>query len=179
MTRHACCIITAAALVVGCADTGTTPLAPDELVVPLVEGAGGGHHGQGNFRTHATGAEEVPSNDSRAQGQAIFRVTEDGLHFRLIVANIHDVTMAHIHVAPAGVNGPVVAWLYPSGPPPQQIPGRTQGVLAEGTITAAQLVGPLAGASLDDLIEHLRNGTASVNIHTTLYPAGEIRGQIR
>jgi hypothetical protein len=125
-------------------------------------------------------AQEVPTNDSKARGVATFKLSTDGteLSYRLIVANIKDVTMAHIHLAPAGENGPVVAWLCPSGPPPQLIPGRTQGVLATGTITAGDLVGPLAGMSLADLVLALETGEAYVNVHTSAFPGGEIRGQI-
>lgn len=134
-----------------------------------------------NFRTHLSGGEEVPPVMTRAQGQAIFQLSKDGteLSYKLIVSNIENVTMAHIHLAPAGVNGPVVAWLYPDGPPPQLIAGRFSGVLAEGTITAANLVGPLLEASLDDLIEAMRAGDTYVNVHTSQYPPGEVRGQIR
>jgi aldose sugar dehydrogenase len=128
-----------------------------------------------------SGANEVPPVDSRATGQAIFRPGKDGhsLAFRLIVANIKDVTQAHIHLGRPGVNGSVVAWLYPEGPPAQLIPGRFGGVLAEGTITAAELVGPLAGQPLSALLEAMRAGEAYVNVHTSRHPAGEIRGQIR
>jgi hypothetical protein len=86
--------------------------------------------------------------------------------------------MAHIHLAPAGENGPVVAWLYPSGPPPVLIEGRFSGVLAEGTITANSLIGLLAGQDLSALIEEFEKGNAYVNVHTTQHPAGEVRGQI-
>lgn len=134
-----------------------------------------------NFRTHLTGAEEVPAVDTRAQGQAIFKLSPDGteLHYKLIVANIENVLMAHIHLAPAGANGPVVVWLYPDGPPPQLIPGRSQGVLAEGVITAGDLVGLLAGGNMADLIAEIEAGNAYVNVHTEQFPGGEVRGQIR
>jgi hypothetical protein len=137
--------------------------------------------GPRNFRTHLSGAEEVPAVDTRAQGQAIFQLSKDGseLRYKLIVANIENVRMAHIHLAPAGENGPVVVWLYPSGPPPQLIEGRFSGVLAEGTLTAASLVGPLAGQTLADLIDEVVAGNTYVNVHTNQYPGGEIRGQIR
>jgi hypothetical protein len=133
-----------------------------------------------NFRTHASGRYEVPANDSKAQGQAIFQLNKDRteLHYKLIVANIQNVTQAHIHLAPAGQNGPVVAWLYPSAPPAQLIPGRTQGILGEGIITEANLVGPLAGQPLSDLIEAIETGNAYVNIHTSQFPPGEIRGNL-
>jgi hypothetical protein len=128
-----------------------------------------------------SGAQEVHEVDTRATGTATFRLSKDGtaLQYRLIVANITNVTQAHIHLAPPGVNGPVVAWLYPDGPPPMLIPGRTQGVLAVGTITADDLVGPLAGAPLTTLLMHMDAGHTYVNVHTSQYPAGEIRGQIR
>lgn len=180
MTRRALSLIALAALAAGCAEAGKAT-APDDVTVPVLSAGAGGEHQHGNFKAHATGAEEVPENASRGQGQAVFRLSRDGteLHYRLIVANIENVTMAHIHLAPAGVNGPVVVWLYPSGPPPQPIPGRSAGVLADGTITAAQLVGPLSGQSLDELLAALRSGGGYVNIHTQQFPGGEIRGQIR
>ena len=86
--------------------------------------------------------------------------------------------MAHIHLAPAGENGPVTVWLYPDGPPPQLIEGRFNGVLATGTITDDDLVGPLAGMTVADLVQRLENGMGYVNVHTAQNPPGEIRGQI-
>lgn len=134
--------------------------------------------GPTNFVAHLSGAEEVPPAETRAQGQAIFNLRSDGLHYRLIVANIENVTMAHIHLAPSGVNGPVVVWLYPSAPPAQLIPGRSNGVLRTGVITESQLVGPLAGMSLEDLLDAMEAGNTYVNVHTSQYPGGEVRGQI-
>jgi hypothetical protein len=40
-------------------------------------------------------------------------------------------------------------------------------------------VGQLAGATLADLVEHIVAGNAYVNVHTSQFPAGEIRGQIK
>lgn len=74
-------------------------------------------HMQRNFRTHLSGDEEVQPVATRAQGQAIFQLSKDDseLSYKLIVANIENVLMAHIHLAPAGQNGGVVVWLYPEG----------------------------------------------------------------
>jgi hypothetical protein len=166
--------IVAVALVVA-ACNGPTAVAPDALELSL---AGVGER---SFVAQLSGSQEVPPNASRARGVATFRLSGDGteLTYRLVVANIENVTMAHIHLAPADANGPVVAWLYPDAPPAQLIPGRTQGVLAEGIITGASLVGPLAGQSLQALIDQLVAGNAYVNVHTSQYPPGEVRGQIR
>ena len=133
-----------------------------------------------NMGTHLTGSEEVPARDTNAQGQAIFHVNEDGtaISYKLNVANIENVLQAHIHLAPAGSNGGIVAWLYPSAPPLQLIPGRSQGTLGEGEITAASLVGSLAGKPLSALLDAMRSGGAYVNVHTSQFTPGEIRGQI-
>jgi hypothetical protein len=154
----------------------------DPEVAPVLQDAAGQKAGQKvlNLRAHLSSDQEVPVNDSRATGQAIFQLRNGGaeLHYKLIVANIENVVMAHIHVAPAGVNGPVVLWLYPEGPPPQLIPGRFNGVLAQGTVTSNDLVGPLAGMELSDLAALMLAGETYVNVHTQQYPGGEIRGQI-
>lgn len=138
------------------------------------------NHNQLNFRTHLQGDNEVPAVETNAQGQAKFKVSKDGnsISYKLIVSNIENVLMAHIHNASAGENGGVVVWLYPASPPPAPIDGRFQGVLAEGTITADDLVGALEGQSLDDLIEEMEAGNTYVNVHTEQNPPGEIRGQI-
>lgn len=135
-----------------------------------------------NFKTHLSGDNEIPTPvETNAQGQAKFQLNKAGdeLSYKLIVANIEDVFMAHIHQGGPEVNGPIVVWLYPEdGPPGEQIDGRFDGVLAESTITADDLVGGLEGGSLDDLVSLIRDGFTYVNVHTSEHPSGEIRGQI-
>ena len=133
-----------------------------------------------NFRTHLSGDNEVPPVETLAQGQAIFKLSKDGteLYYKLIVANIENVMMAHIHIGEPDENGPVAVWLYPDSPPPILITGRFNGVLAEGIITEGDLVGPLIGMSMSDLLDVIKSGNAYVNVHTEQYPGGEIRGQI-
>ncbi len=134
-----------------------------------------------NFRAHLSGDEEVPAVETNATGQAIFQLSKDGmeLSYKIIVANIENVRMSHIHLGPAGSTGGVVVWLYPSGPPPVVLPGTTNGILAEGVITAGNLTGVLAGQPLWDLVEAMMNGGTYVNVHTDANPGGEIRGQIK
>jgi hypothetical protein len=146
-----------------------------------------------NWNTHLTGEFEVPVRDTQAQAQANFQVAQDGasIDYRLIASNIDNVVAAHIHVAPVGVNGPIVVPLYPStaGGSAPAGQGRTDGVLVTGTITAADLTGPLAGKTLDDLLAEIEAGNAYVNVHTNDgvaptntgpgdFPGGEIRGQL-
>ena len=136
-----------------------------------------------NVSVHLDGDQETPSVNTKAQGQAKLQLSKDGssLHYKLNVANIEDVTMAHLHriTDPTSTTGGVVAWLYPSGPPPQLIPGRTNGTLAEGEITAANLTGSLAGMDLEALVNAINDGTIYVNVHTVQNPPGEIRGDIK
>jgi hypothetical protein len=202
MTRRHVALGAVALLCAACASDQPAPTAV-ELRVPLFASANAGGNRDFNLGTHLTGAEEVLLNvpagdphprDSRAQGQAIFRVSDDGMsvRYKLIVANIENVFQAHIHRAAAGSNGPIVVWLYPSTAPVAGPfgGGRIQGVIAEGTITAANLVGPLLNQPLSALLDAIRSGGTYVNVHTSIdgppvvntgpgdFPGGEIRGQI-
>jgi hypothetical protein len=56
--------------------------------------------------------------------------------------------------------------------------GDQNGSLSEGTFTAANLIGPLAGQPLSALIDAIRAGNTYVNVHTEVSPGGEIRSQI-
>jgi hypothetical protein len=133
------------------------------------------------FVAQLTGAQEVPALKTKATGNATFVVSPDGktISYEVKVNNIIDITMAHIHLAAAGKNGPVAVWLYPvTGPPPALKPGTYSGILADGKITAKSLVGPLKGNPLSALIKDMETGKSFVNVHTMQHPAGEIRGQI-
>ncbi len=152
-----------------------------------------------NFRAHLSGDNEVPPAGvvvaTLAQGQAIFNLDKDGsaVHYKLIVANIENVFMAHIHKGAPGTNGPIAVWLYPGTAPVQgpQGQGRVDGVLVEGTFTAANLVntGATGITTLEQLMDAIEAGSAYVNVHTNDgvaptntgpgdYPGGEVRGHI-
>jgi CHRD domain len=189
-----------AGLVAGCATDQSGPTA-DEIVAPLfaVEANATRHLG-----THLTGEQEVftpgtPGGptpaDSRAQGQAIFRVSKTGgrVEFRLITADISNVIMAHIHCGRFGQNGPIRMWLWPViGPTGAQGPngsGPFSGVLATGAFAPAGVICPASAVGQDmPLLAAMRAGLAYVNVHTNDgvaptntgpgdFPGGEVRGQ--
>lgn len=132
-------------------------------------------HEKYSFTTSLKGVNEVPSNESKASGQAIVKISKDEtyLEYKLIVANIEDVRMAHFHMAPAGTNGGIVTWLFGVANPPIDY----NGVLAEGIITADDVTGGIEG-DFQALIDAIRAGNIYVNVHTSAYPGGEIRGQL-
>jgi hypothetical protein len=122
------------------------------------------------FIAHLVGWQETPPNVSVAQGEVTMHLNADGtVSYKLIVANINNVTQAHIHIAARTVKGPIRQWLYPvSGMVIQLIPWRTDGILAEGTFTPTP-----------ELLAAILSGNAYTNVHTLQFPGGEIRGQLR
>ena len=117
---------------------------------------------------------------SMASGKATFELDKGGtaLHYKITVSNIEDASMAHIHLAPPGKDGPPVVWLYPPGPPPVIKAGKFEGTLAEGDIKAEGFLGELKGKPLSALIGKFDAGEAYVNVPTKGKPGGEVRGQI-
>lgn len=133
-----------------------------------------------NIRAHLT--QELPSVETLGQGQVVFQLDKAGesVSYRLIIANIENVTMAHIHISEVpGGDGPPAIWLYPLAPPASLIPGRFQGTLSSGHFMASDFVGPLAGQPMSALITAIEEGRAYVNVHTSDYSGGEIRGDLK
>ena len=94
----------------------------------------------------------------------------------------------HIHVAMPGVNGSVVIFLCQTAANPDPTglaPQCPQEGTVSGTITAANVVAgatatqQLKAGDLAAIITAIRAGAAYANVHTTLSPGGEIRGQIK
>jgi len=110
--------------------------------------------------TVLTGAAEVGGGDPDGTGVAALRVNPGTgeICYTITVANLDPVTAAHIHNAPVGVNGPIVVPL--SAP-------------TSGSVTACTTVDPLLAR---DIVRH--SGDYYVNVHTTAFPAGAVRGQL-
>ena len=126
-----------------------------------------------------SGSDEVPPVTTSGSGIATFQLSADGksLDYQLNLTKMNSVMGAHIHSAKQGQNGPVIAGLFNpsmSGPPTATINGQ----LKKGTLTSADLSGPLAGKQISDLVNMIKSGGAYVNVHTTQNQNGEVRGQI-
>jgi len=128
------------------------------------------------FTANLVANEEVPPNSSTATGTATVTISPDGtsLHFVVVVNNIVNTTLSHIHLAQRGQNGPVVVNFF-MGPVKS---GSFSGTLAQGDVTSSNFVGPLAGHSMSELVNDIQSGMCYVNVHTTAHPPGEIRGQL-
>ena len=139
--------------------------------------------------TRLSGAEEVPPRETDAHGIVLLKPSKDGmsLDYRLIVAQIENVTAAHIHCGPAGANGPVGVTLFSGG---MAGSGRFDGVLSAGTATSPDAGNSCGWETIQDVLDAMATGNTYVNVHTNDgvvptntgpgdFPGGEIRGQIQ
>ena len=92
-------------------------------------------------------------------------------------------TQAHIHVGQRHSTGAVVLFFCSNGAAPAGTQTCPEGpATITGTLKAADILGGAAAAGLpagafDELVGLIRDGDAYANVHTTGFPAGEIRGQ--
>jgi hypothetical protein len=102
------------------------------------------------FEARLSGKEVVPAVETKAIGEADFRMSTDGkkLTYILTLKDIENVTAAHIHTGMMGKSGGPVAGLF-AGPKKE---GKFSGEIAKGTITDKNLFGPLAGKTIGDLV---------------------------
>lgn len=132
-----------------------------------------------SFTSTLNGAQENPPTITPATGTATGTLTGDpGSWVFSYVVNYSGLQgviarpFAHIHVAPVGVNGPVVHDLDGATLPP--IAGSTF-----GTITGDWRFDDITRPLTDALAQQLIDGNTYFNLHTNLFATGEIRGQIQ
>jgi hypothetical protein len=138
---------------------------------------------QGEFGARLSGFQEVPSISTSAKGEFTARVVEEGTNVRIEYELSYSglttsANAAHIHFGQRGVNGAVSAFLCGGG----DKPGCPGDGTVTGTIDAADVTGPeargISPGELQELVRAMRAGATYVNVHSTQYPEGEIRGQI-
>jgi len=134
------------------------------------------------FQALFSGLNEVPPILSQAQGtlKMTLNTQAQSLTYTLTFSGFTSPASAsHIHFARARDNGAVIVFLCGGGGKPA-CPSLSGTV--SGTITAADVLGvPAQGITAGDftaLTTALVSQAAYANIHTTNFPAGEIRGEI-
>jgi CHRD domain len=128
------------------------------------------------FTALLSGANEVPGIASGSGGTATvtLNTATRAVTYRVDVYNMPSgTTQAHFHVGGPGVAGPVVVNFVVQ-------PNISNDFSISGTATAADLVPRQAQGigSWDDFIEALVLGQVYANVHSTVNPGGEIRGQV-
>lgn len=122
----------------------------------------------------------VPKVKTHSKGEAVFILGKDGgtIRYKLHVDSLENATMAHIHeVGDDGSPAAILTWLYPTtGESPSLRKGKSTGTLAEGSVTAEKLSGPMKGKTPKDVFEMLKHGKAGIAVHTEQNPGGELWG---
>ena len=107
-----------------------------------------------------SGAEEVPPVTTSASGSGTITVNEDKSVSGSIKITGATILAAHIHIGPAGRNGPIIIPLTKGSD------GSTFSVPAGRKLTDAQY-------------EAYKAGNLYVNVHSAKYKGGEVRGQLK
>jgi hypothetical protein len=142
-----------------------------------------------SFHAKLSGYEEVLAVSTTGRGTFRARLkSATELEYRLTYRNLEGALtpgtgasgQAHIHFGQPSTNGGVSAFLCGGGDKPAC--PTTNPATVEGVIDPTDVIGPagqgIAPGEFPELIRAMRNGATYANVHTTLWPGGEIRGQI-
>ena len=144
-----------------------------------------------NFGARLRGLEEVPSISTLAQGFFLGTLNAAGtaLDYTIVYFDLQGaVLQSHIHVGQSGVNGGVVLFFCTNLAPPAGVPvppacPSGPGInTVSGTLTAANVITVAAqgigAGEFSEIIRAMRAGNSYANVHSDLFPGGEIRGQV-
>ena len=148
-------------------------------------------------RADLVGYQEVPALSTTAHGRfrAVVDTVANTITWKLSYDALEgNVTQAHVHFGQMSVNGGISFFLCSNLPNP---PAGTQACPAPpaeitGIITADQVIGPgpvvgppaTAGQGIEpgafaEIAAAITENIAYANVHTSKWPGGEIRGQLR
>ena len=135
------------------------------------------------------GFAEVPAVSSAASGRFKARIdsASQTLSYELSFSGLEEaVRMAHIHFGQHGVNGGVMVWLCQTPASPSPVPSTPlcpQSGTVSGVVSAADVIGPsgqgIAATEFAEMVKAISAGVAYANVHSSKFPGGEIRGQLR
>jgi hypothetical protein len=133
------------------------------------------------------GFQEVPAISSTGLGKCTVKPADGQLAVTLEYSGLKgSVTQAHVHLGQAGVNGGIMFFICtnlgngPVGTPAcPAAPATVTRIISAADIgTGAQAQG-LAATDLPAVLVALKKRATYCNVHTDLFPGGEIRTQLK
>jgi mono/diheme cytochrome c family protein len=149
-----------------------------------------GQLGPARLSTTLSGDQEPGVVTTDGSGTAVTRLSamQDGVTYRLSYMDTATPTQAHIHVGTFEENGGILFWLCqteanpaPAGIEPPTCPdpsGTVNGTLVEADLLPATSPSGLSVETGFEAINAMLSGNTYVNVHSTAFPGGEIRGQL-
>jgi hypothetical protein len=161
---------------VACAGDATTTAAENPQVERL-ETLSAHLQGRVPLRAHLSGAHEVPAADDDGSGVAtVFVGVEQGeVCFNVGFNKITTGNRAHIHAAPAGVNGGIVVAFFDLQTAASQRDARLDEL--EKVESLDGCVTGLNSTLLADIVANPEN--YYVNVHNSRFPGGAVRAQLQ
>jgi hypothetical protein len=152
-----------------------------------------------NIRADLVSFQEVPAVSSPASGKFTGKINKDSsISYTLNYSGLEaDATQSHIHFGQTSVNGGIVVFLCQTNTSPDPTglaptcptrEGKVSGTITKANVagsggaTAQGIEGGAGGASdseYAELIRAIRDDVTYANVHSTKFPGGEIRGQIK
>ena len=159
------------------------------IVVGLPANVAFGEPDRNEFNALFLGVNETPSISTDATATLKVRINGSGdsatITYTLTYSGLRaPVTQSHIHFAQARVAGGIMVFLCSNlGNGPAGTPACPQSGTVSRTLSAADVVGPvpqgIAAGEMARVVRAIRDGAAYGNVHSTQFPSGEIRGQLR
>jgi hypothetical protein len=141
-----------------------------------------------DFRANLSGFNEVPPIVSNGTGTValVLDANLQSVNYSLTYSGLGaSVAQGHLKFGQEGVSGGVIAFLCTNlgnGPPGTPACPSPSGTVT-GTLTPASIIGPvaqnIAAGDFTSLVKVLNSERAYVNVSTSQFPAGELRGPLR
>jgi len=142
-----------------------------------------------SLETRLKGYNEVPAVSTAANGRfkASIDKASNTIRYEISYSGLEgDVRQSHIHIGQRGVNGGITLWLCQTAvnvSPVASTPACVQSGTVSGVLSAADVVGPagqgVSAGEFAEVLAAIRAGVAYVNVHSSKFPGGEIRGQLK
>ena len=153
-------------------------------ILALVTTAASADESGSTLKARLSAFNEVPPKATDGAGMFTAQERNGTVTFTLTYSGLSTPAfMSHLHFGQTGVNGGVFVWLCGTlGGKPACPDGTTERATVTGHFTAADIKAVsdqgLAATDLAMVLRIIQNGDAYVNVHTSKFPAGEIRGQV-
>src|SRR5882724_2308534 len=156
------------------------------LLLGLLPTMAQGQEGR-RFGARLISYEEVPTLSNVGEGtfNMLIDSSDTSFDFELTYSGISGTgaTQSHIHFGQKGLNGGVTVFFCTNlGNGPPGTPACPANGTVTGTITAANVIGPagqgISAGEFAEVLKAIRAGFVYANVHSVLFPGGEIRGQL-